>query len=74
MCPLVALIYVKAWSRATRAGQAKYVDMESLQHIETMQIMHADVVVVDVAKPVQVTMKQHPWYFCEILNCLAFFE
>ena len=32
------------------------------------------VVVVDVAKQVQVTMKQHIWYFREILNGLAFFE
>ena len=57
MCVLVALTYVKAWSRATRAEQAKHVDSESLQDIETMQIMRDDVVVIDVAKQVQVTMK-----------------
>ena len=74
MCLLVALTYVKAWSRATRAEQAKHVDSESLQDIETMQTMQDDVVVIDVAKQVQATMKQHLWYFCEILNGLAFFE
>ena len=46
MCLLVALFYVKACSRATRAKQAKHVDVESLQDLETMQTMHDDVVVV----------------------------
>ena len=74
MCLLVALAYVKACSRATRAAQAKHVYIESLQDLETMKTMQDDVVVVDVAKQVQATMKQHLWYFCEILNGLAFFE
>ncbi len=67
MSLLVALTYVKACIRATRAEQAKHVDIEYLQDIETMQTMQGVVVVVDVAKQVQVTMKQHLWYFCEIL-------
>ena len=52
MCVLVALTYVKAWSRATRAEQANRVDIESLQDLETMQTMQDDVVVVDVATQV----------------------
>ena len=52
MCLLIALTYVKACSRATRAEQAKHVDIESLQDIETMQTIQDDVVVVDVAKQV----------------------
>ncbi len=73
-CPLVALTYAKAWSRATILEQTKHVYIESFQDQETMQTMQDGVVVVDVAKQVQVTMKQHLWYFCEILNGLAFFE
>ena len=74
MCLLVALTYVKACSRATRAEQANHVDIESLQDLETIQTMQDGVVVVDVTKQVQATMKQHLWYFCEILNGLVFFE
>ena len=76
MCLLVALTYVKACSRATRAERAKHVDIESLQDLETIQTMQDGVVIVDVAKQVQLqaTMKQHLWYFCEILNGLVFFE
>ena len=36
--------------------------------------MHDDVVVVDVAKQVQAAIKQHLWYFWDILNGLAFFD
>ncbi len=61
MCLLVALTYVKACIRATRAEQAKHVDIESLQDIETMQTMQDDFVVVDGAKQVQATTKQHIW-------------
>ena len=74
MCLLVSLTYVKSWSRAIRSEQSKHVDIESLQDLETMQTMQDDVVVVDVAKQVLATIKQHPWCFCEILNGLAFFE
>ena len=70
---LVALTYVKAWGRATRAEHANHVDIESLQDLETLKTMQDDVVV-DVEKKVQATMKQHLWYFCEILNGLAFLE
>ena len=61
MCLLVALTYVKVCSRASRAEQAKHVDIESLQDIETIQTMQDGVVVVDVVKQVQATMKQHLW-------------
>ncbi len=44
MCLLVALTYVKYCSRATRAEQAKHVNIESLQ---------------DLDKQVQATIKQH---------------
>ncbi len=39
-----------------------------------MQTMQDDVVVVDVAKQVQATTKQHIWQYCEILNGLEIFE
>ena len=71
ICMFVALVYAKAWCRATRAEQAPRVDLEFLHDLETM--LEATVIT-DVTKQAQAAMKRHLWYFSETLVALAFFD